>query len=72
MNIESKVVSPPRLYVHRLINKNIYIYKYISSHKYASSRSSRSQMFFKIGVLKILAIFTEKHRNSNTGVYCEL
>ena len=29
-----------------------------------SIKSSRSQMFFKIGVLKSFAIFTEKHRVS--------
>ena len=34
--------------------------------------SSRSQMFFKIGVLKHLAIFTENHlclKDSNTGFF---
>ena len=48
-------------------------------HQRRKNRSSRSQMFFKTGVLKYLAIFTRKHlswslflilqKDSNTGAF---
>ena len=71
-----------KLYVSAGYERSLWVLEFAHYRIYVSFwliRSSRSQMFFKIGVLKNFAIITGKHlcrclilkRDSNTGISCE-
>ena len=71
----------PKYIFQKIFHSIFLVYVLIFNGMCSQGKSSRPQMFYKIGVLKNFAIFSEKHhrktplllkRDSNTGVFLRI